>query len=201
MNSPPTITMQKRRLRETIRRRLAARSGPRILEKSAAVARRLFETQFWPEADWVFGFVSMSGEIETRAMIRRAFQDGKKVAIPRMEDDDLAFYQYAGNTEDLLPNQFGILEPDPVWLYIDPARLKDQVLLVLTPGLSFDRQMRRLGRGKGYYDRFLKRARANRAIRVRAVGLGFSEQLIAEVPVNDYDQPLDGLITDLEIIV
>ena len=143
----------------------------------------------------------MFGEIETRAMIRRAFQDGKKVAIPRMEDDDLVFYQYAGNTEDLIPNQFGILEPDPVWLYIDPARLEDQVLLVLTPGLSFDRQMRRLGRGKGYYDRFLKRARANRAIRVRAVGLGFSEQLIAEVPVNDHDQPLDGLITDLEIIV
>jgi 5-formyltetrahydrofolate cyclo-ligase len=196
------IVALKKAVRSEVRARLAGLDGPLIQSKSRALSERLFSTSWWSTADWVFIYIPMFGEVETRYIVVRAYKDSKQVAIPRMEGGDLAFYHYEGRTEELLPHQFGILEPDPSWSYVDPNVLQAQHLLVLTPGLAFDRQRRRLGRGKGYYDRFLAAVRAARqhGIESLAVGLAFAEQIVAEVPVADHDEPLDGIATDSEII-
>ena len=196
------IAARKKALRAEIRARLAAIDGPQIEGKSQTLAELLFETPWWTAAQWVFVYIPMGGEVDTRYIVSRAYRERKQVAIPRMEGDDLAFYFYDGRTENLLPNQFGILEPDPAWKLVDPFAPTGKRLLVLAPGLAFDRQGRRLGRGKGFYDRFLRGLRAAHPPESDswAVGLAFHEQLVDRVPVAGHDERLEGIVTDREVI-
>ena len=200
--SSKDVAAQKKALRAEIRARLAAIDGPQIEGKSQTLADLLFETPWWTAAEWVFVYIPMGGEVDTRYIVSRAYRDRKKVAIPRMEGEDLAFYFYDGQTQNLLPNQFGILEPDPAWKLVDPSSPTGKRLLVLTPGLAFDRRGRRLGRGKGFYDRFLRGLRAAHPPESDswAVGLAFNEQLVDRVPVSGHDELLEGIVTDREVI-
>lgn len=193
------LVARKARLRKQIRCLLDELEESQVIARSRLVHERLFAASCWREARWVFVYVAMSMEVDTTPIVARAYQSGRQVAIPRMEGADITFYRYEGRTRDLVPNQFGILEPDPFWVTVDPLELAEEPLLVLTPGLAFDRGLRRIGRGKGYYDRFLARARSGPRACL-AVGLALAEQVVEEVPVGPLDQPLDGLITDRELI-
>lgn len=199
--SPTDIVARKRAVRAEARARLSLLDGTQIQRKSRALAGRLFATGWWAGADWVLVYIPIFGEVETRLIVARAYKERRKVAIPRIEGTDLVFYEYDGRTENLLPNQFGILEPDPIWHPVDPKTLGGR-LLILTPGLAFDRCKRRLGRGKGFYDGFLALVRSSRAggSPCWAVGLAFTEQLVEEVPVSAHDQLLDAIVTDREIV-
>ena len=200
--STTDIVARKRTVRAQVRARLAVLDGTQIESRSQSLAERLFSTSWWRDGQWVFIYIPMGGEVDTRFIVARAYRDGKSVAIPRIEGEDLAFYFYDGRTENLLPNQFGILEPDPAWKLVDPSLPTGKRLLVLAPGLAFDREGRRLGRGKGFYDRFLHRLRAAHPAGSRswAVGLAFAEQLVERVPVSDHDEILEGIVTDREVI-
>jgi len=201
-DAPSDIVACKRAVRREVRSRLEALDGPQIERKSRNLTKLLLTTPWWSQGECVFIYIPMFGEVDTRYIVAQAYREQKQVAIPRMEGPDLAFYLYDGHTENLLPNQFGILEPDPTWKLIDPTVPTGKRLLVLTPGLAFDRSKKRLGRGKGFYDRFLGGLRtAHPRGRVSwAVGLAFDEQLVDEVPVSDHDELLDGIVTDREII-
>jgi 5-formyltetrahydrofolate cyclo-ligase len=193
------LITRKRQLRKDIRCRLERLDEGQILAKSAAVHERLFGTRWWSEARWVFVYIAMPGEVETAPVVARAYREGRRVAIPRIEGEEITFYRYEGRTRELIPNQFGIQEPDPLWIPVDPLALEESPLLVLCPGLGFDRALRRIGRGKGYYDRFLARLRAG-SLSFRAVGLAFQEQVVPEIPAGPHDQLIDGLITDRELL-
>jgi len=201
-NAPADIVARKRAVRGEVRARLEALDGPQIQRKSKNLTKQLLTTSWWSQGEWVFIYIPMFGEVDTRYIVAQAYREKKQVAIPRMEGPDLAFYFYDGHTENLLPNQFGILEPDPTWKLIDPTVPTGKRLLVLTPGLAFDRSRRRLGKGKGFYDRFLAGLRIAHPLGSAswAVGLAFDEQLVNEVPVSDHDELLDGVVTDREVI-
>lgn len=201
-DAPADIVARKAAVRREARARLEALDGPQIRRSSKNLTKQLLTTSWWSQGEWVFIYIPMFGEVDTRYIVAQAYREQKQVAIPRMEGPDLAFYFYEGHTENLLPNQFGILEPDPTWKLIDPTVPTGKRLLVLTPGLAFDRSRRRLGRGKGFYDRFLGGLRAAhpRGSASWAVGLAFDEQLVNEVPVSDHDELLDGIVTDREVI-
>jgi 5-formyltetrahydrofolate cyclo-ligase len=196
------VAADKKAVRAAIRARLAGLDGPRIEGKSRTLAARLFETTWWRDGEWIFVFIPMGGEVDTRFIVTRAYKESKQVAIPRMDGDELAFYFYDGRTENLIPNQFGILEPDPAWKLVDPSVPTGRKLLILTPGLAFDRHKRRLGKGKGFYDRFLRGLRRAHppGSESWAVGIAFGEQIVDRVPVTDFDEPLEGIVTDREII-
>jgi 5-formyltetrahydrofolate cyclo-ligase len=193
------LITRKRQLRKDIRCRLERLDEGQILAKSGAVHERLFDSRWWSEARWAFVYIAMPGEVETAPVVARAYREGRRVAVPRIEGEEITFYRYEGRTRELIPNQFGILEPDPLWIPVDPLALEEGPLLVLCPGLGFDRGLRRIGRGKGYYDRFLARLRAG-SLPSRAVGLAFQEQIVPEIPAGPRDQLLDGLITDRELL-
>ena len=193
------LISRKKQLRRNLRGRLELLDERQILARSVAVHDRLFASPWWGPARWVFVYLAMPFEVETAPVVTRAYREARGVAIPRIEGSEIVFYRYEGRTKELVPNQFGILEPDPLWVPVDPLALDQDPLLVLCPGLGFDRTLRRIGRGKGYYDRFLARLRSGR-LASRAVGLAFQEQLEPEIPVCPHDQLLDGLITDRELI-
>jgi 5-formyltetrahydrofolate cyclo-ligase len=192
------LKTQKAGLRREIRSRLEGLEAAGA--KSLAVHERLFSTAWWREARWVFVYIAMPGEVDTAPIVLRAYQDGKLVAVPRMEGEEVVFYRYEGRTRELVPNQFGILEPDPLWIPVDPLQLAEGPLLVLTPGLAFDRRLRRMGRGKGYYDRFLARLRSESSLRVTAVAFCLDEQVVDAVPNGVGDLPVDAIVTDRRVL-
>jgi 5-formyltetrahydrofolate cyclo-ligase len=201
------VFARKKEVRRVIRERLSGLGGLELQDKSERIARNLFATPWWAEARWVFAYIAMPAEVETRPIIVRAYQERKNVAVPRIEGDELVFYRYDGSTHELLPNQFGILEPDPGWAVVDPCRLvldppapaDSRPLLILAPGMSFDRGRNRLGRGKGFYDRLLATVRCAE-VGFSVVGLAYAEQLVGDIPVHDHDERLDGVVTDREVI-
>ena len=107
-------------------------------------------------------------------------------------------------------DRWGIPVPDPLWPEVDlrSPQPDSMDILVVTPGLAFDRHGNRLGRGGGYYDGFLREARASCAAqpmggarRLTAVGICLSVQVVEEVPHTARDEMVDALATDKELIL
>ncbi len=169
-----------------------------LRERSRRVADRFTATRDWAAADTVLCFLSMPHEIRTGALIARARAEGKRVAVPRIEDGDIRFVLMPEQARGLERDRWGIPVPGADWpdLALAPAHR----MLVAAPGLAFDRAGNRLGRGRGYYDRFLAGARA-KVPGLTAIAVCFSEQVVAAVPHGESDQRLDGIVTEKETII
>ena len=132
----------------------------------------------------------MPTEVDTHPMIKKTLAMGKRVLLPQanLENKELEIYEIR-ERKDLQKGLFGIWEPDP-----DRARLADprEADLVLVPGLLFDKKNNRLGRGLGFYDRFLKRL----SRKVIKIGLAFSFQVVESIPAEAHDIPVDLVLTD-----
>lgn len=185
-------------MRAAMKRCLSRIDAADMTERSAAVARRLALTEAWNRADTVLCFLSMPHELDTAALISGARARGKTVAVPRIEENDIRFVVMPPDAGELPRDAWGIPEPDPAWLPLDLARAAS--VLIAVPGLAFDRQGNRLGRGKGYYDRFLAKAR-RAAKSITALGVCFSEQLVDAVPHGERDERLDGAVTERDTIL
>jgi 5-formyltetrahydrofolate cyclo-ligase len=107
---------------------------------------------------------------------------GRHWLYPRSEASALVFCRVE-SLEDLIPGRFGVREPQGP-IYPDPPRV------VLVPGLAFDFQGRRLGRGAGYYDRFL----ATLPSTIRKIGVCFSFQVLTDIPAEPHDQRVDAIV-------
>ncbi len=190
--------MNKVEMRAAMKRCLRGIGAADLVERSAAIAQRLALTEAWDRADSVLCFLSMPHELDTAAVISGARAGGRTVAVPRIEENDIRFVVMPPEAGALPRDAWGIPEPDPAWLPLDLARAAR--VLVAVPGLAFDRQGNRLGRGKGYYDRFLSAARRT-AKSITALGVCLSEQLVDAVPHGERDQRLDGAVTEKETIL
>jgi 5-formyltetrahydrofolate cyclo-ligase len=190
--------MDKAEMRRHMARVLGGIQDGDLQQRSRRVALRLARTDAWADADTVLCFLSMPHELRTDALIDGARAGGKRVAVPRIEGEDIRFVVMPDGTETLPRDRWGIPVPGADWPALALART-DRVL-VTAPGLAFDREGNRLGRGKGYYDRFLSRARAE-VPGLAVIGVCFSEQLVPEVPHGERDQRLDGVVTESETII
>lgn len=142
-------------------------------------------------------FISMKDEIDTRPVIETALAAGKRVFVPRVEGEGMTFYRYGATGggiagEGAGPALGAALAPE------------DFPLLVLCPGLAFDRRGGRLGRGRGFYDRFLagldaglpgSKPRGGPLSRTVA-GLCGDCQLVEETPAESWDRPMEALLTE-----
>lgn len=136
-----------------------ARTQARTLRKKldlhaigAAMARQLFSLPAWQQAGTVFCFVSMRDEPDTLLILQQALADGRRLCVPRCLPGDEGQMDIVEITSlnDLQPGRYGILEPSGGRVTtLEPGAL------ALIPCLAADRQGVRLGRGAGYYDRFL----------------------------------------------
>jgi 5-formyltetrahydrofolate cyclo-ligase len=158
----------------------------------------------YARADIVLAFLSKKGEIRTESLIDAAQAEGKIVAVPRME-----YSPEEGHSIVFvpLPDDYHIWPRDRLDIPAPPAdeaalpdgELFSASVLVATPGLAFDRRGHRLGRGRGYYDRFLARARANAGRlggSVIACGLCYVSQLVDEGSCDENDSAVDLVVTE-----
>ena len=190
--------MDKQETRAAIRDIMQGIPPEDLAERSRRVAGRLAETAAWKKAKTIFCFLSMPRELPTGPIIEIARRQGKRLAGPRIEDGDIVFVEMPVRTGALPRDRWGIPVPDPLWPRLDIAAAG--TVLVVNPGLAFDRDGNRVGRGKGYYDRFLARARQETGS-IAAIGVCLSEQVLPAVPHEDHDQPLDGLVTEAETLL
>jgi 5-formyltetrahydrofolate cyclo-ligase len=181
------IAAEKAALRRQMR--AAARPlAPEAAARAAAQFGRLLEAQAcWQQARCILAFMPMPEELDVRPAVLRALQAGRRMVLPRYRpaQRDYEVCEVANLTSDLQVGAFGIAEPAA---HCAVGRLS-QVDFVLVPGLAFDEAGRRLGRGKGFFDRLLADVQGVKC------GVGFDWQIVAQVPVASHDIALDCLVT------
>lgn len=209
--------MTKLQARRRVKAALALIPATELARRGGLAVARLLRARWWGWSDVVLTYLSMPGEIDTSPVVAAALSEGKQVAVPAMEGPDLSFRLVTSPVEGLPRDRYGIPLPDPSWPRWtaeaerpgppalspgtpQPAEARPLRVLVVTPGLAFDRSLARLGRGKGYYDRFLALLRDSPGVEIAAVAIALQEQLLEEVPHDERDVPLDGIVTDQETI-
>ena len=185
--------MDKAQLRSKLRSNLLAIHPEQRERKSRLACKRLVATPQFQAASTVMLFLSMPHEVDTFDAILAAWQADKIVAVPKVskEQSHMIAVQINSLEKDISTGASGLRNPTsgaPVPL--------DEIDLVVTPGLGFDRKGNRLGRGGGYYDKFF----AHEQVRACKCGFAFAEQVIDSMPITDRDQPIDMLVTDAEIM-
>lgn len=178
---------QKRVLRQEIALALKSMSFAQREEGSARACALLQAQEVWRRAETVLFFAPLPQEPDIWPLVSQALHEGKQAALPRFLETGQC-YQACRITDvaaDLCQGRFGIREPGQTCAVIPLDRLD----LVLAPGIAFDLHGRRLGRGKGFYDRLLAAARGT------LCGVGFDQQIVATVPVEAHDIMLNCILT------
>ena len=124
-------------------------------------------------------YLNMNDEVATDLIIESTFFQHKILALPKIEND-MKFYEYKKESP-LVHNQYGILEP------LGEKEIVPDLIVV--PGLAFDRDGRRLGRGKGFYDRYLEKYKPPQTI-----GICFTEQILSKVEVDPWDKKVHKVV-------
>ena len=143
--------MNKQELRQAIRARKRAMTEEDILRRSEILAEKFARSNAYRAAKTIYGYLPYNQEVRTVPMLRRALEEGKRVAVPKVYGDDMKFI-YLDDLSQVAKGYAGI--PEPV---ADGPVAQDETALVLMPGLAFDRAGHRIGYGGGFYDKFLAR--------------------------------------------
>lgn len=176
-------------MRQEIHLYLNSLDNKTICELSRQTSRNLISQKQWKEAGQILTFLSFGKEFETRFLIESALNEGKKVAVPRIRGREMTFHYLKSMDDKLETNRWGIREPLPdseVW---SPG---EDMSLLTAPGLAFGPGGERLGRGGGFYDRFL----SIHGRELTTVGLCFEEQIREEIPREEHDILLGGICTE-----
>lgn len=164
--------------------------------KSKKIVNKFLETDFYNNSKKIFVYVSYKNEIETHNLIKKMLKDNKTVYVPVPDPKTKEMEAVLiDKFNDLTEGAYGILEPVNPKSKIDPSFLD----LIIVPGLVFSLKGFRIGYGGGFYDRFLARAQTNELTPIK-ISFVYKEFLIDEIPVDQYDLPVDFLITEAEII-
>ncbi len=188
------VVERKEILRREGRIRLRERAESAFPAVAGDRAQDHFLREFPPMAGMSAGlYCALAGEVPTDRIRHAYLAAGARLYYPRVAGKgSLAFYPHReGDGWETGP--YGILEPS-IPAGIEP-RLSGWDIIVV-PGLAFDRRGNRLGRGFGYYDRFLEGVPES----VPRVGLAYADQRVPEVPVDAWDVPVHALVTEEGVI-
>jgi 5-formyltetrahydrofolate cyclo-ligase len=175
----------KHKIRSHIKEKLNNHSELEKTKKSGIIKDRLFNEEAFREAKVVMFYVSLKDEVNTMSMIDEAIRIGKRVCVPVIikEEKRLIAGEIKDRIADLERQHFGIYQPKAG--HVKEVPLED-IDLIIVPGIAFDKKNVRLGRGHGYYDRFLC-ALPNKT---RTVGLAFDFQVVEHLPQDSHDIPV-----------
>lgn len=156
---------------------------------SEKIQKQLEETELFRHASCIALYHAIPGEVQTASLIEKWYLN-KQLLLPLIEGNDLLLFPYTG-INSVKNGIFGILEP----IKTETAISENTTDLIIIPGVAFDRQLNRLGRGRGYYDRLLASVHAPK------IGICYDFQLIEQIPTEPFDRKMDMIITEKEIIV
>ncbi len=189
--SEPAVDETKAALRKEMyaRRRAAFKENERAPQ---GLKLKFLEAVTPPDTAAVSGFWPMGSEIDPRPILEVLQRRGHRVGLPVVTGPGTPLLFREWRPGDILqPGGFNTEVPRD-----DKPEVEPDILLV--PLLAFDREGYRLGYGGGFYDRTLERLRETGAR--LAIGVAFAAQEVESVPRGDYDQPLDMILTEQEVI-
>lgn len=181
------LIMNKNEIRVAMKRRNRGMTDDERREASQRIFARVAALPEFAAARCVGVFCSLADEPDT-ARALAAWSRCKRVVVPRVEGEEMRFFDYDPAT--MAAGAFGIVEPGP------GARLcrPDEIDLLVVPGVAFTRSGLRLGRGRGFYDRYLSQP----GVRAMPVGVCYAHQLAEDLPAEAHDVPMARVVASDE---
>jgi 5-formyltetrahydrofolate cyclo-ligase len=182
--------MNKQIIRDEILKLLRKQREESRQKKSSQIKKKLFSQPLFLQADTIMFYISKREEVDTTGMIEEALKKGKKVVVTMI----------LANEKKRIPTQLidpkKQLEKGPYGIYQPKKQFMRKIMLktidlIIVPGVAFDRRGNRLGRGGGYFDRFLAKLKKRN---VPIIGLAFKFQILNKLPVFSHDIPVNKLI-------
>ena len=177
--------MSKKELRAAMKKRNLSLSSEERAAASEGIFGRVEQIPGFSAARCAAFFCALPDEPGTAAALAR-WCASKRIVVPRVEGDAMRFYDYAPDA--LCRGAFGIAEPTAAVRPCEPADID----LIIVPGVAFTAAGARMGRGRGYYDKYLSQP----GFRAVKVGVCYGHQLVAELPVEPHDVFMDYVVTD-----
>lgn len=164
-----------------------------IFDKKNQIIARLMALESFKKAHVIMLYMDYKNEVPTRDIIKTCLALGKRVILPVVvpDDEQLTLIEIDGFS-NMVASKHGILEPQ---ISKSATRCFEEIDLILAPGVAFDLNGYRLGYGGGYYDRLLASNPRHRQS-IKVIALAFALQIVDHVPREEYDQPINGLITE-----
>ncbi len=177
----------KAELRSQIRAALKNISAEKRQSDSAKLCASLKGQSVFQNAASILFFASRPDEPDLWPLLNEVLAGKKMIALPCFDEDKQAYHSRRVKDihVEIMSGKFGIREPAPTCVAIP----LDDLDLVLVPGIAFDANGHRLGRGKGFYDRLLKDFAGTK------IGIAFDEQIVGAVPVENSDVKMDVVLT------
>ena len=176
--------MNKKTARELVRNRKKQMTAEEIEAKSKCIVEKVVACPQYKQADTLYCYVSYNQEVMTKPLIFRALKEGKKVAVPKVTDRKIEFI-YLTSLEELSKGFQGIEES----IGTEIARA-DKVLMVM-PGLAFDKLGNRVGYGGGFYDRYLEEHKETAFFKL---AVAFDFQIMEYLEMGD--KQVDMILTE-----
>ena len=178
------IKEQKKELRKRIKELKKAVSAGELKRQSQAIQEKVISSEQFKKAKHILLYWALPDEVDTKKILNE-WHKKKQLFLPVIKGNDLDIVLFEGEDKMVPDAKYGI--PEPVGEKVEDEGIID---LVVVPGMAFDKQNNRLGRGAGYYDRILKRL-----INATKAGLAFDFQYIETIPVEPHDIKMDMVFT------
>lgn len=162
-----------------------------VIKKSGIIIEKLANLEVYKNSKVVFVYMDFKNEVVTSALIKQMLSEKKRVVIPYTDTTNTVIIpsELKSMKDDLVLSSFGYYQPrlDKI-VYVEPEEFD----LVVVPGVVFDKNLNRIGFGKGYYDRILNRLRAD----AQTVAVAYEFQVLDEVPHEQHDIKMYKIITE-----
>ena len=176
--------ISKQELRHQTKAHVKELSASQKRDKSALIFSQISQTEAFREAHTVALYASLPDEPQTSDFIAQIASQ-KRVVLPRIAGEDMDFYPY--HALEMQVGAFGINEPQGRVVVS-----AEQIDLIICPGVAFTVDGHRLGRGKGFYDRYMSR----KGFRAVKIGVCYKEQLVERIPDEPHDILMDIVISE-----
>ncbi len=176
----------KKSLRAEVRRRIKLMSDEEKQRNAATIFAKVEAAVAFANANCIALFVAMWDEVPTTETLERWRAMGKRVVVPRVEGDVMRYYDY--HPDKMAVGAFGIIEPTG-----DDEVSAEAIDLMIVPARTFTPKGDRMGRGGGFYDKYM----ALSGFRAVKYGVAFGCQIFDSLPTDPHDIPVDKVFTDL----
>lgn len=173
----------KKSIRKNILSKRKSLNNQEVVTKSSLICKKIINSNVYNESKVIYCYSSINNEVLLDELFDDIFKQGKSLALPKVEDNQLIFY-LIDNLKKLQPGYFKILEP------VDCIKAETPDL-VITPGVAFTNNGKRLGYGGGFYDRFFSKYPD-----VYKIGAAYDFQILDFVPTEEHDYILNEIITN-----
>lgn len=187
--------MNKKELRHYVRTLKDEHTPDEKRQMAETVCTRILMHPRVKEANVILAYWSLPDEVDSHELVNELWKQGKRILLPKViSNTEMTIHEFQG-MESMAMGAFGIMEPTTpsIELYNETTTNPEEpaTLLALIPGMAFSKDGHRLGRGKGYYDRFLSRTR------IYKIGVCYPFQLLDTIPYDDYDIKMDEIVNGI----